>query len=147
MDINDVLNKEVAKLFNTHSEKKLNELLQENKDLRQELKVLSKRLEALERQQSDPLPASDAAMPPAPGDVAPERAENVRITAKGIRSLRKRWGVSQAKFAKLLGVTPQTVVNWENDDGAIELRSKARKAYLSLRHLGAREAKKMLEKL
>ena len=53
--------------------------------------------------------------------------------------------MSQTDFARVLGVSAQSVVNWEAKEGAISLRERPRKAYLSLRDLGAREARKLLE--
>ena len=44
------------------------------------------------------------------------------ITGKGVKALRKRLGATQAGLAKLVGVSSQTVVNWEAHKGKINLR-------------------------
>jgi len=68
-----------------------------------------------------------------------------RFSAKGVRSLRRRLKVSQAEFAKLLGVSAQAVYLWEGKSGPLALRQETRKALANLRGLGRREIKKMLE--
>ena len=73
-----------------------------------------------------------------------EETKKARLTSKGIRSLRNKLGLSQAGFAKLVGVTTHAVFLWENKEGALSLRDKTKAALLSIRGLGAREAKQKL---
>ena len=73
--------------------------------------------------------------------------DKARITAKGVRAMRKKLGLSQAAFAKLVKVSDLTVYNWEKKDGALRLRDEARAGILALRGVGAREAKRRLEML
>lgn len=75
----------------------------------------------------------------------PEGQEKARLTSKGVKSLRSRLGLSQADFAKLVGATSNAVYLWENKDGALNLRNKTKAALLSIRTMGAREAKAKLE--
>ena len=73
-----------------------------------------------------------------------EEGKRARLTSKSIRSLRSKLGLSQASFAKLVGVTTHAVYLWENKEGALSLRDKTKAALLSVRGLGAREAKQKL---
>jgi len=75
--------------------------------------------------------------------MAPETAEGgkTRITAKGIRALRKKLKLSQAQFGKLIGVSGYTVLKWEHGSGPLKFRSRTRRALLSIRGLGIREAR------
>jgi DNA-binding transcriptional regulator YiaG len=73
-----------------------------------------------------------------------EETSKARLTSKGIHSLRNKLGLSQAGFAKLVGVTRYSVHLWETKEGALNLRDKAKAALLSIRGLGAREAKEKL---
>ena len=67
------------------------------------------------------------------------------ITGKGVRKLRKRLGLTQAVFGKLVGVSVPTVVNWEGTDGKVEIRRKATMARLQeLKGKGKREVAAML---
>jgi len=76
--------------------------------------------------------------------IAPEASKKARLTSKGIRRLRKKLGLSQASFAKLLGASTQTVHMWETKEGALRLRGNTLAAVLSAREMGAREAKRRL---
>ena len=67
-----------------------------------------------------------------------------RLTSKGIRSLRRKLRLSQLDFGKLLGTTAHSVYLWEKKGGALKLRDKTRQALLSIRELGARDAKEKL---
>ena len=71
--------------------------------------------------------------------------EHVRFTAKGLRSQRKRLGLSAANYGKLIGVTGQTIYSWEQEMSRPRQAQVARIA--SLRHLGKREAQSRLEQL
>lgn len=72
-------------------------------------------------------------------------AEHVRFTAKGLRSQRKRLGLSAGDCGKLIGVTDQTIYNWEHQTARPRKQQVVQIA--SLRHLGKREAYARLEQL
>jgi DNA-binding transcriptional regulator YiaG len=83
-----------------------------------------------------------------PSSVKAEPAEegsNIRFVAKGFRSLRSRLGLSAEELAALLGVSGQTVYNWEHE------RAKPRASQLAsiaaLRGIGKKEARARLEAL
>ena len=67
------------------------------------------------------------------------------ITGKGVRAMRKKTGLTQAKFGKLVGVSVPTVVNWEKVEGKVEIRRKATMARLQeLKGKGKREVAAIL---
>jgi DNA-binding transcriptional regulator YiaG len=76
--------------------------------------------------------------------IAPEITKKARLTSKGIRRLRKRLALSQAELAKLLGTSTQTVHMWETKKGPLRLRGNTLAAVLSVREMGAREAKRRI---
>ncbi len=76
-----------------------------------------------------------------------EEAKNARYTAKGMRSLRKKLRLSQTDLAKLLETSNQSVYNWESKEGALKLRESTKLAILSIRTIGAREAKRRLAEM
>ena len=80
----------------------------------------------------------------APGKQAKD-AEGLRFSAKGLASRRKKLGISGADYATLLGVSTQTLYNWEQG------RSKPRKEQLAklaaIRNISKREAIARLEQL
>ena len=77
----------------------------------------------------------------------PTRADTARITAKGMRSLRRRLRLTGQEFAKLLGLTAQVVYGWEKTNGPLRVRQKTRAAILAVRDLGARQARHLLEEM
>lgn len=67
------------------------------------------------------------------------------ITGKGVKAMRKKVGLTQEKFGKLIGVSVPTVVNWEKAKGKAEIRKKATMARLQgLKGKGKREVAAML---
>jgi DNA-binding transcriptional regulator YiaG len=77
----------------------------------------------------------------------PAKELAIRITAKGMRSLRKKQRLSQAEFARLVGVSVPTVWQWEKKTGALKVRDATKKAIFAIRDLGAREARRRLDDL
>jgi len=81
-----------------------------------------------------------------PKTEAPNKeAAPIRFVAKGMPSLRSRLGLSQNDFGKLVGVSTQSIYNWEHG------KSVPRKAQLAvlagLRGLGKRQAQERLQQL
>ncbi len=111
--------------------------------LRRDVADLKTRLAALEKAFRDiqALMAKCKAAQPAP---APEAAGKGWISGKGIKSLRKRLGLSQGEFAKLVGVSDQAVYLWESKPGMLKLRDAAKAAVFAVRGIGAKEAKHRL---
>ena len=69
------------------------------------------------------------------------------ITGKGVRAMRKKTGLTQEKFGKLVGVSVPTIVNWEKVEGKVEIRRKATMARLQeLKGKGKREVAEILAK-
>jgi DNA-binding transcriptional regulator YiaG len=76
-----------------------------------------------------------------------EEGRKARFTPRGIRALRKKLRLSQADFGRLLGTTPGAVYRWEKKEGALNLGDKTKAAILSIRGLGAKDAKEKLAEL
>ena len=74
----------------------------------------------------------------------PGKALKVRVKGKTILAMRKKLGLSQADFARLLQVSSVSVGLWERKSGALQLRSKAMDALARVKSMGAREAKGLL---
>jgi DNA-binding transcriptional regulator YiaG len=69
----------------------------------------------------------------------------VRFVAKGLRTLRTRLGLSAKQLSLLLGVSEQSVYNWENKKATPRKEQLA--AIIGMRELGKREAQERLEAL
>ena len=77
--------------------------------------------------------------------VAEQPAEGARFSARSVRAQRKRLKLSAQEFAKLVGVSPLTVYNWEH--GKSRPREQQFAALVAVRGLGRREASKKLDVL
>ena len=112
---------------------------------RKDIANLKRRVAALEKESQRLVALLKRVQSAAPAlAAAPEAEGKARITAKGMRSLRRKLGLSQADFAKLIGITTPAVSHWEQRQGALRVRPATRKAILSIRGLGAREARRRL---
>lgn len=81
------------------------------------------------------------------GAGAPSTAETpkVRFVARGLRSHRARLGLSAAEYGKLVGVSAQSIYNWEQ--GAARPRAAQLAALVALRGIGKREAQARLRQV
>ena len=74
---------------------------------------------------------------------AAEPATKVRFQARGLRSMRAKLGLSAAELAKLLGVSPQSIYNWEHEKAVP--RGSQVAAIAGLRSIGKKQARQRLE--
>jgi DNA-binding transcriptional regulator YiaG len=81
-------------------------------NLRRDVTDLQKEVHALSR-----------ATPATPTEAKPEQP-GFWITGKGIKSIRKRLGISQVQLAKLVGVSDQAVATWEQKEGKVVFRQQ-----------------------
>ena len=68
-----------------------------------------------------------------------------RFTAKGLRSQRKRLGLSAADYASLVGVTPQSIYNWERETSLP--RREQVTAIAALRGIGKKDVQARLRQI
>lgn len=82
-----------------------------------------------------------------PGAAAASGSTNhrVRFVAKGLKSHRNRLGFSAADYGRLVGVSAQSVYNWEQ--GHASPRAEQLKIIATLRGIGKREAQARLHQL
>ncbi len=73
---------------------------------------------------------------------APEDVKAVRVSPERITKWRKKIGVSQTQFAKLLGVSHLSVNHWEA--GSTEPREAQKQRIVELRDMGKRELKALI---
>ena len=69
----------------------------------------------------------------------------VRFVAKGLKSQRNRLGLSAADYGRLVGVSAQSVYNWEQ--GHASPRSEQLNMIATIRGMGKREAQRRLEQV
>ena len=108
---------------------------------RRQIAALRRQVVALERKAKTLVKNSARAAPVAAA--ADGEGSSVRFVAKGLKSLRGRLGLSAGELGRLLGVSGQSVYNWENQK-AVPRRAQVQ-ALAQLRGLGKREVQARLE--
>jgi DNA-binding transcriptional regulator YiaG len=108
---------------------------------RKQLAALKKQVAELQRELTLLRRATERARP------EPEAANGTqyRFSAKGLKSLRGRLGLSAEDFGRLLDVGGQSVYNWENEKTTP--RAVQLPAIAELRGIGKREARRRVEAL
>lgn len=133
---------EISRLCRKEMRKHLEPLRKASAAYRKEISALKRKLQESERRVGAlaKRSAKAATAAAATGDV-PER--QTRFVAKGLKSLRTRLGISAAELAGLLGVTGQSVYNWEQKKSTPRAAQLAQLA--ELRSLGKKAVRARLE--
>ena len=109
---------------------------------RRDIAALKRQVSKLDRQVALLEGRVPTAAPAAPAE---EEGANVRFTAKGLRSQRKRLGMSAGDYSVLVGVTPQSIYNWER--GSSRPRKGQIATLAGLRGIGKKDAQALLDEL
>lgn len=142
-----LLKVEIARISKKEAKSATQAIGKSNTWLRKTVADLKKRLVLLEKENKRLVATVRKFQVTQPEKPEQEQGKKARFTSKGILALRKKLRLSQADFGKLLGTTPHAVYLWEKKIGALNLRDKTKAAILSIRALGAREAKEKLAEL
>ncbi len=130
-DIASVLKSEIARLARKELRSETERLKKSSALCRSEIAALKRRIDALEKQVAR-APKNGTK---SPADEEPE--SKFRFSAKGLHSMRQRLGLSAADLGRLLGVSPQTVYNWES--AATRPRAGQLGAIAAVRGMGRKE--------
>ena len=71
--------------------------------------------------------------------------DKVRILGRGVKSLRRKLGLTQDEFAKLTGVSPHVVRFWERQPGMLNLKDASKAAIIAIKGIGKAGARKRLD--
>jgi DNA-binding transcriptional regulator YiaG len=142
-NLNKVLRSEISRVSRKEVHQVMGEIKKSSAVLKKAVASLKKRVSFLEKENKR-LAAKEKRPKAVTVDARMEEGSKARITSKGVRSLRKKLGLTRPQFAKLVGATSNSVYMWENKAGALKLREATRAALLSIRGLGAREAKRRI---
>jgi DNA-binding transcriptional regulator YiaG len=146
-NIAKVLREEIARISRKEAKAAVTPVRKPSIRVRSDVADLKRRMALLEKANKELLArlAKIEAAQPAPP--ATEPAGRGWISGKGIKSLRKRLGLSQADFARLVGVSEQAVYIWERKTGMVKFRDSTKAAVFAVRGIGAREAKDRLAEM
>jgi DNA-binding transcriptional regulator YiaG len=140
-NIGTLLKQEISRLCRREVRREVETIKRASTAYRHEIAALKRQVIALERKSAVLVKRTAAIDNAAP--TLPDRP--VRFVAKGLRSLRTRLGVSAKQFALLLGVSEQSVYNWETKKATPRKEQLA--AIIGMRDLGKREAQQRLDAL
>ena len=143
-DIGRVLKEEIQRLARKEIRAPIIKLRKDNAALKRTAADLKRRVATLERDNRRLLADTEQRRKQA-SSTDEEAAQSARITAKTVHGIRAKLGLSQAELAKLLGVNPQTVYQWEHKEGRLTFRGNIKTRIVEVRKLKASEAKKRLE--
>lgn len=139
-NIASVLRDEIARIARKEVRSETESLKKASAQYRSVIAALKRRVASLEQQVSrlEKKTAKQAAE-------TPVDASRVRFSAKGLGTQRQRLGLSAADAGTLIGVSAQTIYNWES--GTTHPRAEQKVAIAALRQLGKRDAAIHLERL
>ena len=137
-----VLRDEITRLARKELRSQTEGLKKASAQYRRDIAALKRQVVNLERQVSLLQELVFKKPPVSPASTAGAR---VRFTAKGLRAQRKRLGLSAADYAQLVGVSPQSIYNWERE--ITRPRKEQIATLVALRAIGKREAQARLRLL
>ena len=142
VNIESVLKEEITRLARKELRRETESLKKASAQYRSEIAALKRRTASLEQQLSR---LEKTASRNAVVQVNPEEAIKARFTVNGFKSLRQRLGLTAEAIGTLLGVSAQTIYNWEA--GNTSPREQQMVRIVMLRGMGKREVNAILKKL
>ena len=150
-NIAKVLREEITRIARKESKLTLTPIRKSASKLKPDVADLKSRMATMEKElkRLNLLVINLASTQPAPTAVEGSNEPEGRawISGKGVKSLRKKLGLSQTEFGRLTGVSLSAVVLWESKPGMLKLRDATKKAIMAIRGIGKVEARKRLEQM
>ena len=134
-NIGALLKSEITRLARKEIKSQVDALKKANVGYRRDIADLKRHLATLQRALKSV--GKDKPKASQEGEVAA-----TRFTAKGLKSMRKRLGLSAADFGKLAGASAQSIYSWEA--GKTVPRKSQQSALAGFRGMGKREAQAKL---
>lgn len=141
-NIASVLKEEIARLVRRQLRGETESLKKASSRYRTEIAALKRRIEALERQISRLEKMAPKKAAPA---IDGESETKLRFKPQGVRAQRTRLGLSAAEMGALVGVSAQTIYNWEA--GTSRPRAGQLAVIATIRKMGKREVKARLDQM
>lgn len=141
-NIASVLKDEIARVARKELRSETEKLKKASTQYRTDIAGLKRRMATLE-QQVKQLSKKAGRNTPAPEE--PAETSRVRFSAKGFASQRQRLGLSAADMGALVGVSAQTIYNWEAESS--RPRQQQMVAIAAVRGMGKKEAAAQLSEL
>jgi DNA-binding transcriptional regulator YiaG len=143
-NVGAVIREEITRLSRRESRSQVDPTKRAIAQHRHDIARLKRQVVQLERQMAlFSRKVLNGAVATAPSGSRPSK--RLRFVAKGMRSQRERLGLSQTDFGRLLGVSAQTIYNWERE--LTRPRSEQIAKIAAVRRMGRRETAARLEQL
>ena len=139
-NIGALLKQEISRLSRREIRGQVQTTKKASTQYRRHIAALKRQVAALERQMAL---LQRRVLGPSPA--VANGSTKVRFVAKGLKSHRNRLGLSATAYGRLVGVSAQSVYNWEQ--GHASPRAEQVKMIATLRGIGKREAQARLEQL
>ena len=141
-NLGTMLKSEISRLARRELRGQVNGMKKASAQYRRNIAALKRQVAKLEREVS----LLQGKVLAGPVDAPKEAtARQVRFAPKAVRSQRERLGLSAADYGKLVGVSAQSVYNWEHD--AARPRGEQLRKLVAMRAMGKREAQARLEQV
>lgn len=146
-NLTSTLKQEISRLARKELRSETENLKKNSARYRSEIATLKRRIDDLERQVAQSGRSARRAAPINGDDHAAEErpingSARIRYSAKSLAAQRKRLGLSAAEFGKLVGVSAQSIYNWESEKA--RPREKQLAAFAAIRQMGKRAAATIL---
>lgn len=141
-NIGSVIREEISRLSRKESRSQVDATRKATAQHRRDIAALKRQVSQLQRQLKQLSHRLLGAQPSVSADAPVKR---VRFAAKALRAQRNRLGLSQAEFGTLLGVSGQSIYNWESESAHPRAEQLAKLA--ALRKIGKREAAARLKEV
>ena len=139
-NIANVLKDEIKRLARREINLTITPLKVSNATLKKLVYEHKRRIAALEKENKRLAVLQGKIHGPVSDNATKLKEDGFRITGRQVRSLRSRLGISQVKFAKLIGASENIVSIWENKPGRLQLRKPGiQKALSDLKGMKRRE--------
>lgn len=137
-NIAQILKEEITRLSRKEAKKLLEKLQKDSARLRHDVADLKRRIVVLERTNKKLVNVTDMNRK----NATPNENEIRRLRPTGdmIRRLRDKLGLTQGDLGLLLGVTGQSIYQWERKGGRLRLRGATLARFAEVRKMGRRAA-------
>jgi DNA-binding transcriptional regulator YiaG len=141
-NIASLLKEEITRLARKEIRAEIEGLKKASTHYRSDIAALKKRIAVLEQQVS----RLGKSIPKTPRiEAEPEEGARLRYSAKGVKTLRERLGLTAGAAGALLGVSAQTIYSWEAGNSRPRKQQLERLAFL--RKMGKRDVEDALKQL
>jgi len=139
-NLQSVLRQEIQRLARKEIRSELEAIKKAVARHRREIAELKRRNKALERSVNYLESRDTKRLKAGPSKAAPP--PGTRFSIRSLKAQRRKSGLSQEDYARLVGVSKATIYNWES--GKTKLSEKHLATLVSLRGIGKRESQKRL---